>query len=236
MLWFTPLCATRSKSERTKSQPKSPSSPLQGARGDLHPDKGRIHPSGCPLVGFVWCCICNDKIAIMFVFDVRSGSTEGRRRMGERGGAMTVISLQKQPGTVERDGSRRASPPILAAASLPTGHSGCRAVACDRDERLRPVLAARRGQPRSRRGGHVWPGPGGYFNSEARFRCRCSEAQSPLQFVIAAGQRARGIADAPTSAYAAVVLNWTLAGRTPAMRVLSRLDVRPTKKYTSALS
>ena len=27
-----------------------------------------------------------------------------------------------------------------------------------------------------------------------------------------------------------------LAGRTPAMRVLSRLDVRPTKKYTSALS
>jgi len=54
--------------------------------------------------------------------------------------------------------------------------------------------------------------------------------------VIAAGQRARGIEDAPTSAYAAVVLNWTLAGRTPAMRVLSRLDVRPTKKYTSALS
>jgi hypothetical protein len=42
--------------------------------------------------------------------------------MGERGGAMTVISLQKQPGTVERDGSRRVSPPILAAASLPTGH------------------------------------------------------------------------------------------------------------------
>ena len=79
-------------------------------------------------------------------------------------------------------------------------------------------------------------GPGGYFNSEARFCCRCSEAQSPLQFVIAAGQRARGIEDAPTSAYAAVVLNWTLAGRTPAMRVLSRLDVRPIKKYTSALS
>jgi hypothetical protein len=51
-----------------------------------------------------------------------------------------------------------------------------------------------------------------------------------------ASQRARGIEDAPTSAYAAVVLNWTLAGRTPAMRVLSRLDARPTKKYTSALS
>jgi hypothetical protein len=169
MLRFTPLCATRSQSERTKSQPKSPSSFLQGTRGDPHPGKGRIHPNGCPLVGFVWCCICNDKIAIMFVFDVRAGSTEGRRRMGERGGAMTVISLQKQPGTVERDGSRRASPPILAAASLPTGHSGCRAVACDRHDRLRPVLAARRGQPRSRRAG---AGPGGYFNSEARFCCR----------------------------------------------------------------
>ena len=69
-----------------------------------------------------------------------------------------------------------------------------------------------------------------------QIRCRCSEAQSPLQFVIAAGQRAGGIEDVPTSAYTAVVLNWTLAGRTPAMRVLSRLDVRPTKKYTSALS
>ena len=85
-------------------------------------------------------------------------------------------------------------------------------------------------------------GPDGYFILQLRgeillqIRCRCSEAQSPLQFVIAAGQRARGIEDAPTSAYAAVVLNWTLAGRTPAMRVLSGLDVRPTKKYTSALS
>jgi hypothetical protein len=83
-------------------------------------------------------------------------------------------------------------------------------------------------------------GPGGYFNSEARFCCRfaadAAKAQSPLQFVIATGQRARGIEDAPTSAYAAVVLNWTLAGPTPAMRVLSRLDVRPTKKYTFALS
>jgi hypothetical protein len=44
-----------------------------------------------------------------------------------------------------------------------------------------------------------------------QIRCRCSEAQSPLQFVIAAAQRARGIGargieDAPTSAYAAVVL------------------------------
>jgi hypothetical protein len=83
-------------------------------------------------------------------------------------------------------------------------------------------------------------GSGGYLNSEARFllqiRCRCNKGQSSLQFVIAAGQRARSIADAPTSAYAAIVLNWSLAGRTPAMRVLSRLDVRPTKKYTSALS
>ena len=197
-------------SERAEPQPKSPSSPLRRARGDPHPDKGRIHPSGCPLVGFVWCCICNNKIAIMFVFHVRSGSTEGRRRMGERGGAMTVISLQKQPGTVERDGSRRASPPILAAASLPTGHSGCRAGACDRDERLRPVLAARRGQPRSRRGGHVRRRAGWVLQLRGeillQIRCRCSEAQSPLQFVIAAGQRARGIEDAPTSAYAAVVL------------------------------
>ena len=176
----------------------------------------------------------------MFVFDVRSGSTEGRRRMGERGGAMTVISLQKQPGTVERDGSRRASPPILAAASLPTGHSGCRAVACDRHERLRPVLAARRGQPRSRRGGHVRRRVGWVLQLRGeillQIRCRCSEAQSPLQFVIAAGQRARGIEDVPTSAYAAVVLNWTLAGPTPAMRVLSRLDARPSRKYKSALS
>jgi len=160
--------------------------------------------------------------------------------MGERGGAMTVVSLQKQPGTVERDGSRRANPPILAAASLPTGHSGCRAVACDRDERLRPVLAARRGQPRSRRGGRLRRRAGWVPQLRGeillQIRCRCNKGQSSLQFVIAAGQRARSIADAPTSAYAAIVLNWTTAGRTPAMRVLSRLDVRPTKKYTSALS
>jgi len=127
--------------------------------------------------------------------------------------------------------------PILAAASLPTV---CRGAGCNRDERLRPVLAARRGQPRSRRGGHVRRRAGWVLQLRGeillQIRCRCSEAQSPLQFVIAAGQRARGIEDAPTSAYAAVVLNWTLAGRTPAMRVLSRLDVRPTKKYTSALS
>jgi hypothetical protein len=102
---------------------------------------------------------------------------------------MTVVSLQKQPGTVEHDGSRRASPPILAAASLPTGHSGCRAVACDRHERLRPVLAARRGQPRSRRGGHV-PRRAGWVlqlrgEISLQIRCRCSEAQSPLQFTIA---------------------------------------------------
>ena len=32
--------------------------------------------------------------------------------MGERGGAMTVVWLQKQPGTVERDGSRWASRPF----------------------------------------------------------------------------------------------------------------------------
>src|ERR1700726_2707475 len=162
------------------------------------------------------------------------------RAAGERGGAMTVVSLQKQPGTVERDGSRRANPPILAAESLPTGHSGCRAVACDRDERLRPVLAARRGQPRSRRGGRVRRRAGWVPQLRGeillQIRCRCSEAQSPLQFVIAAGQRARGIEDAPTSAYAAVVLNRTLAGRSPAMRVLSRLDARPSRKYKSALS
>jgi hypothetical protein len=92
----------------------------------------------------------------------------------------------------------------------------------------------------SRRGGHVRRRAGWILQLRGeillQIRCRCSEAQSPLQFVIAAGQRARGIEDAPTSAYAAVVLNWTLAGRTPAMRVLSGLDVRPTKKYTSALS
>jgi hypothetical protein len=153
----------------------------------------------------------------MFVFHVRSGSTEGQRRMGERGGAMAVISLQKQPGTVERDGSRRASPPILAAASLPTGHSACRAVACDRDERLRPVLAARRGQPRSRRGGHPRRRAGWVLQLRGeillQIRCRCSEAQSPLQFMIAAGQRARSIEDGPTSAYAAAVLTRTAAGR-----------------------
>jgi hypothetical protein len=110
--------------------------------------------------------------------------------MGERGGGMTVVWLQKQPGTVEGDGSRRASPPVLAAASLPTGHSGCRAGACDRDERrLRPVLAARRGQPRSRRGGHVRCRAGWVLQLRGeillQIRCRCSEAQSPLQFAIA---------------------------------------------------
>jgi len=144
---------------------------------------------------------------------------------------------QERSSVPVREGPVR---PIPAAASLPTGHSGCRAVACDRDERLRPALAARRGQPRSRRGGHVRRRAGWILQLTGeillQIRCRCSEAQSPLQFVIAAGQRARGIEDAPTSAYAAVVLNWTLAGRTPAMRVLSGLDVRPTKKYTSALT
>jgi hypothetical protein len=158
----------------------------------------------------------------MFVFDVRSGSTGGRRRMGERGGAMTVISLQKQPGTVERDGSRGASPLILAAANLPTGHSGCRAVGCDRDERFRPAPAAHRGRRPSRRGGHIRRRAGWILQLRGeillQIRCRCCETRSPMQFAIAAGQRARGIEDAPTSAYAAVVLNWTLAGRTPAMR------------------
>jgi len=108
----------------------------------------------------------------MFVFDVRSGSTEGRRRMGERGGAMAVISLQKQPGTVERHGSRKASPPILAAASLPTGHSGFRALlgieTSDFDRSLRLVGASRARAA----AGMYGAGPDGYFNSEARFCCR----------------------------------------------------------------
>jgi hypothetical protein len=71
-----------------------------------------------------------------------------------------------------------------------------RAVACDRDERFRPVLAARRGQPRSRRGGHVWRRAGWILQLRGeislQIRCRCSEAQSPLQSMIALGQPASG--------------------------------------------
>jgi hypothetical protein len=176
MLWFTPLCATRSKSERTRSQPKKPEAPLVGARGDPHPDKGRIHPSGCPPVGFVWCCISNDKIAIMFVIDVRCGSNRGAAQDGRTRWSDGCYFAAEQPGTVERDGSRRASLPILAAASPPTGHSGCRAVACDRGAR-------------SRRGGHVRRLAGWVLQLRGeillQIRCRCSETRSPMQFAIA---------------------------------------------------
>jgi hypothetical protein len=39
--------------------------------------------------------------------------------MDERGGATAVVSLQKQPGTVEHDGSRRASPPNSGGRKSP---------------------------------------------------------------------------------------------------------------------
>jgi hypothetical protein len=117
--------------------------------------------------------------------------------MGERGRAMTVSSLRKQPGAIERDGSRglvrqcwrpqvyqpaaRVAEPLLAIET-----SGFE---------FRAVLAARRGQRRSRRGGHVGRRVGWILQLRGeillQIRCRCSEAQSPLQFVIAAGQRPR---------------------------------------------
>jgi hypothetical protein len=144
---------------------------------------------------------------------------------------MAVISLQKQPGTVERDGSRRASPPILAAASLPTGHSGCRAVACDRDERLRPVPATRRGQPRSRRGGHVRCRWILQLRGEIllQIHCRCSETRSPMQFTIAQP-------DSCGSSRAAVRFTgsgWT-AERSGWARIPNRLDRRGASFETAA--
>ena len=190
-------------------------------------------PPALRSLGFVYCHYSITKIATMFVFDVRSGSTEGRRRMGERGGAMAVISLQKQPGTVGRDGSLRASPPILAAASLPTCHSGCRAVACDRDERLRPVLAARRGQPRARHGGHVRRRAGWVLQLRGeillQIRCSCSEARSPMQFAIAQP-------DSCGSSRTAVRFTgsgWT-AERSGWARIPNRLDRRSASFETAA--
>jgi hypothetical protein len=85
---------------------------------------------------------------------------------------MAVVSLQKQPGTVERDGSRRSSPPIPEAANLPTGHSGCRPVLAietsDFDRCLRLVGASHARAA----AGMYGAGPDGYFNSEAGFCCR----------------------------------------------------------------
>jgi len=129
----------------------------------------------------------------MFVFDVRSGSTGGGAGWAnevERWLLFRCRNSQERSSVPVREGPVH---PILAAASLPTV---CRGVGCNRDERLRPVLAARRGQPRSRRGGHVRRRAGWVLQLRGeillQIRCRCSEAQSPLQFVIAAGQRGRG--------------------------------------------
>ena len=150
---------------------------------------------------------------------------------------MAVVSLQKQPGAVERAGSRRASPPNSGGRKstnrLPRRwlQSG-RATSTGACSSSGPATLAPRRACTGRAGWAL------QLRGEIllQIRCRCSEAQLPLQFVIAAGERARGIEDAPTSAYAAVVLNWTLAGCTAAMRVFSRLDVGPINKYTSALS
>jgi len=49
----------------------------------------------------------------MFVFHIRTGRRQWHAQdLRTGGGAMTVISLQKQPGTVEGDGSRRAVRPF----------------------------------------------------------------------------------------------------------------------------
>jgi hypothetical protein len=125
----------------------------------------------------------------MFVFDVAPGAPRGGAGWTnevERRLLFRYRNSQERSSMTVREGPVR---PILAAASLPTGHSGCRAVACDRDERLRPVLAARRGQPRSRRGGRLRRRAGWALQLRGeillQIRCRCSETQSPMQFAIA---------------------------------------------------
>ena len=107
--------------------------------------------------------------------------------MGERGGAMAVVSLQKQPGTVGRDGSRGPSGG-LATGSLPTAHSGCEPLLAietsDFDRCLQLVgpatLAPRR----------ACTAPGRMDTSTQRrdfaaIRCSCCETRPPMQFAIA---------------------------------------------------
>jgi hypothetical protein len=156
--------------------------------------------------------------------------------MGERGGAMTVISLQKQPGTVERDGSRRASPPILAAASLPTGHSVAEPLLAigtsDFDQCLQ--LA---GASHARAAAGVYgAGPSGYLNSEARFCCRFAadaarrdhRCNSRLLNRTAAGQAARlSGSPAPAGRRSDQVGRESLIGWIGAMRPSRRPHARP---------
>jgi len=54
----------------------------------------------------LYCLIGNAKIAIMFVFHVAPGSADGRRRIAERDGMMTDISLQKTAKTARRGRGR----------------------------------------------------------------------------------------------------------------------------------
>ena len=112
------------------------------------------------------------------------------------------------------------------------GHSGGRAVACDRDGRLRPGACSGSG-PATLAPRRACTAPGRMDTSTQRRDFAADSLQMQRGAIAAAirdcgrstGQGYRGYT---TTRKSRVAL--------PAMRVLSRLDVRPTKKYTSALS
>jgi hypothetical protein len=172
----------------------------------------------------------------MFVFDVRSGSTEGRRRMGERGGAMTVISLQKQPGrssvTVREGPVRQFWRPQVYQPATRVAEPLLAVDTSDFDRCLQLV-----GASHARAAvGMYGAGPGGYFNLEARFCCRFAADAARRNCRCNSWLRQANGPGASRMYRHRRMQPLFSPGQPRVEPVLSRLDVRPTKKYTSALS